>query len=247
MPAAALPVSDEITDLSVRCDILADLRRRVASLERGGRPIGSAVGLGIPEIDGYLPEGGLTVGAVHEFLGAAASSLAALVAGRLAGTVLWCLDVTCREEPYGPGLAALGLDPSRLVLARCRGAKEMLWVMEEGLRSTAPAAVIAEPEADIGLIESRRLQLAAEVGRTIGMVLRERGGEGCLAPSAVASRWQVDPEPCGGWRLILRRCRGTVGTENEWKAKYHDASGDLALAAEAGDGPGAASERFHLV
>ena len=69
MPAAALPVSDEITDLSVRCDILADLRRRVASLERGGRPIGSAVGLGIPEIDGYLPEGGLAVGAVHEFLG----------------------------------------------------------------------------------------------------------------------------------------------------------------------------------
>ena len=178
---------------------------------------------------------------------AAASSLAALVAGRLAGTVLWCLDVTCREEPYGPGLAALGLDPSRLVLARCRGGKEMLWVMEEGLRSTAPAAVIAEPEADIGLIESRRLQLAAEVGRTIGMVLREKGGEGCLAPSAVASRWQVDPEPCGGWRLILRRCRGTVGAENEWKAKYHDASGDLALAAEAGDGPGAASERFHLV
>ena len=97
MPAAALPVSDEITDLSARCDILADLRRRVASFERGGRPIGSAVGFGIPEIDSYLPEGGIAVGAVHEFLGAAASSLAAVVAGRLAGTVLWCLDVTCRE------------------------------------------------------------------------------------------------------------------------------------------------------
>lgn len=247
MPVAALPESDEITDLSARCDILADLRRRVAYLERGKRPMGSAVGFGMPEIDGYLPEGGLTVGAVHEFLGGAASALAAVIAGRLSGTVLWCLDVTCREEPYGPGLAALGLDPSRLVLARCRDAKEMLWVMEEGLRSTAPAAVIAEPETDIGLIESRRLQLAAEAGRTIGMVLRERGGEGCLAPSAVASRWRVDSDPCGGWRLVLRRCRGAVGAENEWKAKYHDASGDLALAAEAGDGPSAASERFCLV
>ena len=151
------------------------------------------------------------------------------------------------EDPYGPGLAALGLDPSRLTLARCRNPKEMLWVMEEGLRSSAPAIVIAEPEADIGLIESRRLQLAAEAGGTLGLILPTEGGAGRLVPSAVTSRWQVDPQPGGGWHVVLHRCRGAAIAGNEWKVRRDDATGNLALAAEAGDRPVAAAGQLCLV
>ena len=244
MPAAAFSASNKTIVSIPRPKVLADLRRRLALLERGQRSARSTIGFGVSEIDCHLPEGGLTLGAVHEFLGEAASVLAAIVAGRLSGPVLWCLGAAERGEPHGPGLAALGLNPSRLFLARCRNAKEMLWTMEEGLRSAAPAVVIAEPETDIGLIESRRLQLAAEAGNTLGLVLREGGDAGRRAPSAVASRWRIDPAPGGGWRLILRRCRGAVDAENEWRTRCDDASADFALAVEAEDGPGAAARRF---
>ena len=247
MPVAALSVPEDTGSRPVNRDLLADLRQQVARLERGGQVTEGAVGFGLPEIDDVLPGGGLLKDAVHECLGSGAAVWAILLAARLEGPVLWCLNDTRCEDPYGPGLAALGLDPSRLTLARCRNPKEMLWVMEEGLRSSAPATVIAEPEADIGLIESRRLQLAAEAGGTLGLILPTEGGAGRLVPSAVTSRWQVDPQPGGGWHVVLHRCRGAAIAGNEWKVRRDDATGNLALAAEAGDRPVAAAGQLCLV
>ena len=196
---------------------LTALRRRIAALESGG--MGRAAGvtkLGWPVVDDVLPGGGLVRAAVHEVMGAAASAFAARLAGRMAGPVLWCLDAGCRAVPYGPGLAALGLKPTRLTLVRCPGAKAFLWAMEEGLRAQAPGAVIAAPAADIGLAESRRLQLSAETGGTLGLVVREGRGKGRLAPSALASRWRVEPRAGGGWRVTLERCRGAGFAQYEW-------------------------------
>lgn len=244
MPIAALALPDQTGTRPVNRDLLADLRRQVADLERAGQVREGAVALGVPEIDRHLPDGGLAGGAVHEVFGGAATGFAASIAAQLDGPVLWCLDASRREDPYGPGLKALGFNPERLILARCRGLKEMLWTMEEGLRSTAPSLVIAEPEANIGLIESRRLQLAAEAGGTLGLILRDGGEAGRLAPSAVASRWQVDPASGGGWHLTLRRCRGATISRDEWKVRYNDATGHLALAAEAGDRPDATADRL---
>jgi protein ImuA len=244
MSAAALAQLDQTGARPANRDLLADLRRQVAGLERAGQVGEDAVGLGVPEIDRHLPDGGLAGGAVHEVLGGAATGFAVSIAARLEGPVLWCLDASRREDPYGPGLKALGFDPERLILVRCRGLKEMLWTMEEGLRSTAPSLVIAEPEANIGLIESRRLQLAAEAGGTLGLILRDDGKVGRLAPSAVASRWQVDPASGGGWHLTLRRCRGAAISGDEWKVRHNDATGHLALAAEAGDRSGATADRL---
>ena len=152
MPIAALALLDQTGARTVNRDLLADLRRQVAGLERAGQVMKDAVALGVPEIDCHLSNGGLAGGAVHEMLGGAVTGFAASIAARLDGPVLWCLDASRRENPYGPGLKALGFNPERLILARCRGLKEMLWTMEEGLRSTAPSLVIAELEANIGLI-----------------------------------------------------------------------------------------------
>lgn len=242
MPVAALSMLETTSTRPVSRDLLADLRQQVAQLERSGRAVEGAVGLGLPAIDNVLPDGGLAGDAVHECLGDAAAVFATLVAARLKGPVLWCLDTSRRENPYGPGLSSLGFDPSRLILARCRGLKEMLWTMEEGLRSSAPSLVIAEPEANVGLVESRRLQLAAETGGTLGLILREQGDAGRLAPSAVASRWQFTSAAEGGWRIGLQRCRGTTRAENEWRVKYDDTTGNLALAAKTGDRSTAATD-----
>src|SRR5262249_46565551 len=116
-----------------------------------------------------LPGGGLARGAVHEILGmggdeedgALAAAFAALILGRFEigkGLVLWCLP---RLDLYGPGLAAHGLDPRRIVLVHALRDAEILWAMEEGLRSQGIVAVVGEV-GSLPMAASRRLQLAAE-------------------------------------------------------------------------------------
>ncbi|MCZ6605251.1 MAG: hypothetical protein O7A03_08920, partial [Alphaproteobacteria bacterium] len=139
--------------------------------------------------------------------------------------VLWVAPRQPRHETlYGPGLSALGFDPfdarAGLVLVRARGIKQILWAVEEGLREAQVGAVVAEIPAQAApdLTASRRLQLAAEAGGTLGVLLRTERMRGALFPSACMSRWRVAPtpppdegtlfseSPC--WLVELLRCRG---------------------------------------
>jgi protein ImuA len=215
-------------------DLLPALRERVRRIEstaaHGMLSSGSAA------IDRALPEGGLARGALHEILGtsgdeedgALAAAFAAGILGRLdQGIVLWCLR---HADLYGPGLAACGLDPGRLVLVRAVRDAEILWAMEEGLRAPGIAAVVGEVSA-LPPVTSRRLQLAAERSgitafllrrwRTAGEAARERN-----LPNAAATRWRISVLPSvppGGaawigqprWRIELLRCRG--GEPGSWE------------------------------
>src|SRR5580693_9223629 len=121
-----------------RSESLAVLRRRLEALERGGRPAGAVLPFGNAAIDTALPQGGLALGALHELAGVGADEedgavAAAFLAGILtrlapARPVLWCLAA---NDLYGPGLAACGLGPERLILARAQGERAVLWAMEE--------------------------------------------------------------------------------------------------------------------
>src|SRR6266404_4288141 len=145
---------------------LLALRQELRRLERGvAAP--APLALGLPAVDAALGGG--------------------LVAAR-GRPVLWC---PAGDDLYAPGLGGLGLDPGRVILVRAGRPADRLWAMEEGLRSPALAGVLGElPE--LGLTDGRRLQLAAEAGGTLGLVLR-RGGwrRGAVGerPSAASSRW----------------------------------------------------------
>ena len=187
---------------------LTALRERVRRIER---PTATAYGVtpfGLAAIDRVLPGGGLARGALHEILGAGGDEedgglAAAFAAGILArlviasgGVVLWCLP---RPDLYGPGLAAHGLDPARLVLVRARRDAEILWAMEEGLRASGLAAVVGEVGA-LDMVASRRLQLAAEHSGVTALVLRRwRGGGEAQRernrPNAAATRWRIAALP----------------------------------------------------
>ena len=229
---------------------LAMLQATIARIERGAAAgvRRDAVPLGLPAIDAALPGGGLAAGVVHEVTGSAAGGFVALLAGRFAGPVLWCVMASSRTELYGPGLAAFGLDTRRLVIARCASRQDMLWAMEEGLRDPALAVVVGEPDRTVALTASRRLQLAAETGGATGLVLRRGAEEGALAPSAVFSRWQADLAPAQGvrWRLDLLRCRGEMHGPwsrtwpKTWTVDWCDATRDLTLVPGAGHRPAAA-------
>ena len=237
---------------------LAALRCRLEALERAGRPAAVALPFGVPAIDRALPAGGIALGALHELAGAGLDEedgaiAAAFLAGILARLlpprpVLWCLGA---GDLYGPGLAACGLPPERLILARTRGEREVLWAMEEGLRSAALAAVIGEVEA-LPSAASRRLQLAAEASGVTGFALRrwrngERAARQRSAPNAAVTRWRAAAlpgalagEPGIGrplWRVELWRCRG--GVPASWVVEACDATGHVSLAAELADRPAA--------
>src|SRR5438874_2148435 len=128
---------------------LTALRQRIRQIEQPVRH--GVLPFGVAAIDQVLPGSGLALGAVHEILGsgadeedcAAAAGFAAGILARLGtGAVLWCLKR--RPDLYGPGLKAHGFDPARLVLVAAPRDDELLWAVEEGLRSPGLAAVVGE-------------------------------------------------------------------------------------------------------
>lgn len=207
---------------------LEALRARIRRLEShrlaAGSDDGSGVfSLGEPNIDKALPWGGLPRAALHEILAngkGAASGFCAGLLGLLSGDdgmVLWCRR---GRGLYGPGLALFGLSPERLILVRTRKQTDVLWVLEEGLRSPGLAAVLGEVDA-IGMTAARRLQLAAERSGVTVLLLRPAFGK--IEPSPAVTRWRIAPAPSlvvanhqgvgpVRWRVDLLKCRsGTPG------------------------------------
>src|SRR5437588_10939811 len=116
--------------------LLPELRERIRQIERPAVTAHGFLPFGVAAIDRSLTGGGLARGALHEILGvggdeedgALAAAFAAGIIGRLLiaagdGLVLWCLS---RPDLYGPGLAAHGLDPARVVLVRASHDAEIL-------------------------------------------------------------------------------------------------------------------------
>ncbi|HSV28652.1 MAG TPA: hypothetical protein VLL76_03810 [Candidatus Omnitrophota bacterium] len=191
---------------------LDTLRARIRAMERLKPPPPETVPVH-PAIDSALPGGGLAPACLHQVLGAdgPATAFAAAIAGRLAARlerpVLW---VVTGDDPYGPGL---GLPPDRLLVARARDDRQVLWSMEEALKCPDLACVVAEI-GTLDLTAGRRLQLAAEAGGVTGLALHPPLAR---AANSGTTRWRVDWAPGGQWRVTLERCRN--GAPGEWVAE----------------------------
>ncbi|MGZ5917857.1 MAG: ImuA protein [Methyloceanibacter sp.] len=176
---------------------------------------------------------------------ALAFALAAIGAGlarseQTPGLVLWCLTAEAAREwgrPYGPGLMGLGLDPALFLLVEARNAADAAWALEEGLKSRALTAALAQIEVRAPLI-ARRLGLAAKASRTPCLLLS--GHRGASLPGAL-TRWRVaamasvparfDAAAPGAprWHLTLERCWGAVPGQ-DWTVEWSDASYDFRVA-----------------
>ena len=208
---------------------LAALRQRIGAIEHANGLKDAADGpVSIaPPVDAALPWGGLPRGCLHEIVGGeAAYGFAAALAARLAGDaggVLWCLRPRATFDAgdlHGPGLVRFGLKPGRLILAHARNQADLLWAMEEGLRSGAPAAVLGEVTG-IGLTASRRLQLAAEASGVTALLLHrpdtKRGPDtGQAKFSAAVTHWRVTPVSSNPAGISLPpHCMGEGGEGGE--------------------------------
>jgi len=221
----------------------SDLQHKIDRLERPALAKavpGSALTLGVPEIDARLPWGGLAPASLHAISGAAgvtpAIGFAAALLGRAVrngakDTVLWCRR---GRDLYAPGLSAFGLSAGNLIVIDVAEDRDMLWAMEEGLRSGAVAAVLGEPRSP-SPTALRRLQLAAETGGTMALLLAGggKGGGSVSSMGTSMTHWRVgaaardgvhEMAGAGGWpgpsrwRLDLLRCRG--GAAGSWLVEW---------------------------
>lgn len=148
--------------------------------------------------------GGLAQGALHEIYAqasldaTAAAGFALALALRAAEgrPILWARQDYAEVEAgglYGPGLAELGLDPSRLILVQTRDALGVMRAGAEAARCPALGAVVMEPWGEpkaLDLTASRRLALAADQSGVTLLMIRAAAAP---RPSAAATRWSVRP------------------------------------------------------
>ena len=244
---------------SLKAKTLARLREQMWRLEKPGIADRPVLEFGDPVLDDELPGGGLASGCLHEITAApedgAAYGLAAWLIGRLMhpgnGVALWCRQQRRQAMPsgpglygpglygpgpYGPGLAGFGIATERLLFARTLSPVDMLWAMEEGLRSGRFAVVLGEGTAD--LTATRRLQLAAEAGGTTAVLLSFPGRTSRPRLSAATTRWRVTSLPAerpgsSCWQIELERCRG--GRCRAWALAWNHETLRLDIAPLLGD------------
>lgn len=253
IPAGVYPPRDEL---------LRGLRQRIRAVEHAllspakAAEEGNPWTLGVPEFDNELGPAGLDPCGVHEVkpfppgeAGSASQEAAALgFALRLAvrrlrdpplgAGLLWCWTSHRAAElgrPYGLGLEALGLDPAAIVFLEAARARDVLWSLEEGLKSGALGLVLGVLD-HVDLSSARRLSLAAKSHRTPCLLLTAARRE---TTAATATRWRAgcfasgphafDPRAPGIARhaVTLEHCRHRAAAGEsralplEWSHETH--------------------------
>jgi protein ImuA len=154
-------------------------------------------------------------GRVHEVCGSAADAFAVTIAARLMGPLIW-IGGEKQVGSLSPTALQDFFDPARVLTVSCQTRKETLWAAEQALRcggaAGAALGVIIEMNMGPNLTESRRLQLAAEAGRSLGLVLIGKRAQS----SAAQTRWQCEALPQdASWKWSLQKNKsGPVGTWN---------------------------------
>ncbi len=174
-------------------DPLAELLRHPALWRGDGAVHAQAtVPSGFRRLDAHLPGGGWPLATVTELLVATAGIgeirllLPALrtLSAATPDEPRWIAWLAPPHLPYAPALADAGLDPARMLVIQPRAGLDMLWAMEQALRSGACAAVLGWADA-AGDPALRRLKLAAEEGHSPGFLFRPPSHRDESSPAAL--------------------------------------------------------------
>ena len=207
-----------------RAAALAVVREQMLAVEahrRNGKTGAMSTGWGA--IDRALPEGGLRLGAVHELIGLCPpegavalrwspplSVLVHLAARSVRGTPRRVAWIGRSVWPSLHALAAAGEGgfADRSLLIDAPDAPTRWWAIDASLR--AAGVVVVADGTGMDLAASRRLQLAAEAGGSLGLVTRPHAEANAI--SAAWSRWVVQRVRGGQskprWSIRLARRKG---------------------------------------
>ena len=167
---------------------------------------------------------------VHEAEGRDRRAFALFQAARHPGPLVWIFPSHAPEMPMLRGLP--GGIGERLHLLRPVGEPDLLWCVEEALRSAPVALVIAEPEKPLALTAGRRLQLAAEAGRTTGLMLIHQDA----GSNATETRWTCEALAGTAADSTLHRwalSKNKKGALGSWTVNWNGASAAFHMVSEA--------------
>ena len=166
---------------------------RGGELEHSRQP---SIATGHAALDAQLPGGGWPTGTLSEVLHDAAGigeiALLAAVLERAAAGDRMLAWINAPYLPYAPGLSLLGLPLARCVVIRPATREDALWSAEQALKSGACGAVLfwldgtlrqARREKANEYASLRRLQMAAEAGRSLAIYFRSTAAERLSTPA----------------------------------------------------------------
>lgn len=186
-----------MNELAKKKEIIRKLKEKILSMEGfSSGADGQLFDFGLGSMNEAFPGGAFPLGAIHEFV-SPTETCAAAANGFLAGLLSTlmkregiCLWISVDHKLFPPALKFFGIEPHRVIFVDVRRGKDGLWVLEQGLKCKALAAVVAEI-SDISFAESRRLQLAVETSKVTGFLHRlHPRTENTLA---CVSRWKIRP------------------------------------------------------
>ncbi|NOD29799.1 ImuA family protein [Ruegeria atlantica] len=156
------------------------------------------------------PQITLELGRVHEACGPARRSFAMWLADQTQGPVLWISPAWEPGQLNPDGMMAFA-DPARFIFVHPTRAEDLLWCLEEALRSGAIPLIIGDLPGAPGLTPVRRMHLAAEQGGAMGRAplgLLLTPGDG--GAQGVETRWHMAAthrDEARIWALTRRRAR----------------------------------------
>lgn len=216
-------------------EVMERLRQEILAAQ-GFRAVSAthSINMELSAMEDAFPGKVFPTGAVHEFLSPSyesATASAGFIAGLLSRILQHkgaCLWIATKRTLFPPALAAFGIEPDQVIFLDLVRESDALWVMEEALKCEALGAVVGEIR-EIGLTQSRRLQLAVEQSRVTGFLHR-------ISPAktehiAAVSRWQISPVAstlqegipgvgCPRWSVELLKVRN--GKPGRWIVQWVD-------------------------
>lgn len=216
--------------------IFSQLQKEILLLQ-GFKPASSEAhdtGLGI--IQQLFPNANFPLGALHEFISSGQEESTASF-GFIAGIISTLMKgspsvwVSSSKKVFPPGLKVFGIDPHHFIFIQAKKSKEVLWVIEEALKTDGVSTVVGET-SDLSFMESRRLQLAVEHSGVTGFLVRQNPKN--LATASVA-RWKIKALPSQTaaipgigfpkWHVDLLKARN--GKPGRWQVAWHNGRFEL--------------------
>lgn len=133
---------------------------------------------GYPELDCQLVDAGWPLGNTIELLsnsaGLGAMGLFLPAMQTLSEQRRWQAFITPPCTPYSPLLEARGIDIGQVLLVHPKSPKDILWSIEQALRSTTCSAVFSWLPGAVSYRDLRRLQVAASECDVLAVLFRSR-------------------------------------------------------------------------
>lgn len=148
---------------------------------------------------------------IHEVMGSSADLFVAALSHQTASEVIW-IGLHRDVISLCPSGLQDYLDPDQIIIVEAVSRGEILWAADAALRAEGAFTVIVDLPNALTLKESRRLQLAAEQGGGLGLIILRAPA----ATSAAQTRWICEPLSSDNRSWNWKCVKGKNGEKGHW-------------------------------